>query len=382
MSTSHKEEKMSLNLQYDIAWEIGENALEIDMENLILLMASILDQMNETEAYYHVFLEHNVQIEAGKLILSVKVNKQLNVNKWYKFLTRQILARVKNEDDHKAEGILWQKQAQILSYGNLPANEDERLRGLIQGIKEVYYYDLDEGMVTEDIQKFKAYLLKRKLGLIETEEHIVLVDEAMLQKKINLNCFECTRKYQYGCCAGTPCAMSEKNGGLLDQHLMNLEELLRDIDAQQYATLIEKGGFLTANGKIKAIDGHCSLLIQHDGVYKCIAHKYALEQKIPPYDLCPLSCLMYPLEIMELVTEKRKTLILVTAAVEEEFAEAFSRWGSYKSLETSLECVNEEFSDEIFKKEEYRPIYEVNEKLLIHEFEKSLVLGIKRMFEK
>lgn len=382
MNTSHTQEKMSLNLQYDIAWEIEEEISEIAIENMALLIASLLEQMNETEAYYHMFVKYDVQMEAGRLILSVKVNKQLNINKWYKLLTKQLLAKLKNEDDHWAHGILWQKQAQILSYGNLIAEEDERLRGLIQGIKEVYYYDLDEGMVTEDIKKFKAYLLKRKLGLMETEEHMVLVDEAMLQKKINLNCFECTRKYQYGCCGGTPCAMSEKNAALLDQHLMNLEEQLRHMDVQQYDTLIEKGGFLTANGKIKNIDGHCSLLIQHEGVYKCIAHKYALEQKIPPYDLCPLSCLMYPLEIIELVTEKRKTLILVTAAVDEQFAEAFSRWGSYKSLETSLGCVNEELSDEIFNKEGYRPIYEVNENLLIHEFEKSLVLGIKRMFEK
>lgn len=259
--------------------------------------------------------------------------------------------------------------------------QDMRLMHLIENLKEVYYYDLDEGMIWEDIQKFKSYLKERKLTRIEQAGRSVLVDEKALKEKINLNCFECTKRFQYGCCCGSPCAMSDKNLEQFCRQLPSIEAHLKKIDEEQYEKVRSKGGFLSANGKIKAFDGHCSLLVLHEGVYKCLAHKYALEEGIPIYELCPLSCLMYPMEILELITKKKKTIWLITSAVEEDFAEHFSRWGSYKSLKVEMRCLHENEANAVFKKENYASVFEVNRNLLSHEFGKEVVQWVEEIIK-
>ena len=363
----HRVESHNINAawQYFITWEISKMHLS---EEVIEQIERQLCTLCEKE---DITVEE-VKSDTNEMNIKLIAKQQLNINKWHMAMQKKIVPFLQGASVN---------HSRIISQSTGAAKNDVRLCKLIDAIREVDYYDLEEGLVDQDVDKLKHYLKEQPLGLIDQDGQIFLIDYKALHQKINLNCFECTKRHQYGCCCGSPCAMSEKNMALLDRHLLKMEESLRALDKRQYDTLVEKGGFVAANGEIKAFDGHCAFLIQHEGVYKCMAHKYALDEAIPIYEICPLSCLMYPLEIMELMIDKRKKAILITAAVEEAFAENLSRWGSYKSLEVELRCIHEQAHDEGFKKEDYQPVYKVNQGLLVHEFGELLFRGIEYLVE-
>lgn len=351
---------------YVITWHITE-ALNSE------LVEKLKNQLNlwiEKEGVGFNLLETSENNFTFKVLSS----EQLNVTKWQTTLQKKVISYFK-----WPIGRL--ELEQIVSYSLVVAKDDQRVAKLIESVREVDYYDLDEGLTDEDCTLLKEYLKGRKLSTMEQKGQFFLIDSKALSAEINLNCFECTKRHQYGCCCGSPCAMSEKNMALLDRHMVAMEDALKGIDENQYQTLMSKGGFVSANGEIKAFDGHCAFLIHHEGVYKCMAHKYALDEQIPIYALCPLSCLMYPLEIMELITDKRRKIYLITSAVEETFAATFSRWGSYTSLDVELRCIQKEGADEGFKKENYQPVYKVNKGLLTYEFGQGFYTGLAHLLE-
>lgn len=254
--------------------------------------------------------------------------------------------------------------------------QDQRISKILDTLWSVGYYDLDE-CATEDIEQFKAFLKQRDLATIDIGEQLYLVDTKGLKQEINLNCFECTKVYAYGCCCGSPCQMSRKNQKMLEAHLDKLSNEMKSINETYYNEVITKGGFITFDGIIKSCGERCSLLVEHEGIHKCMVHKYALDEGIPIYEICPLSCLMYPLEILELVTNKKRKIILLTSVVEEDLAKNYGRWGSYKEIPIEHRCVRKETHNETFKKEAYRPVYEVNEELINHELGIEVYKGLK-----
>ena len=350
---------------YTITWTIQENSIQ---DEGIESLQKIVETLVEQEGSILKDVKHTPQTFS----FQVSSTEQLNITKWQTALQKKVMLALKGRID----GI---ELEHIISHSQVPAAQDQRLGKLIESIREVDYYDLEEGLTDEDCAVFKGYLKEQRLSLIEQKGQLFLIDNKALRAEINLNCFECTKRHQYGCCCGSPCAMSDKNMNLLDRHLLPMEEALKDLDEKQYQTLIDKGGFVSANGEIKAFDGHCAFLIWHEGVYKCMAHKYALDQNMPIYELCPLSCLMYPLEILECITDKRRKLYVITSAVDEPFAARFSRWGSYTSLDVELRCIRKECADEGFKEKDYQPVYEVNKGLLAHEFGEDLYKALSHL---
>lgn len=331
-----------------------------------------------------------IKIESDQVELRLGVENQMNMTKtlkaWQKSLSQ---ALCKEFPSLKGTGTeLWDSTYLISTIGRDAAEKNIRIEKILEALWAVEYYDIDEsftsyldGSFEKDMAKFKAYLANRNLGIIEYGELVFLVDKEALAKEINLNCFECTKIYQYGCCCGSPCDMSAKNKKMFDKHSLRMQAEVKKIDEQQYDAIIANGGFINSEGVIKEFEGHCSLLIEHEGVSKCIAHKYALDYQIPIYDICPLSCLMYPLEIMELITNKQKTVILLTSVLEETFENEFGRWGSYKTLDVDLRCINKSAHNEIFREKDYKPVYEVNKHLLMHEFDDMIYKGIEKLFE-
>ncbi|WP_172674834.1 hypothetical protein [Cellulosilyticum ruminicola] len=104
---------------------------------------------------------------------------------------------------------------------------------MIKEIRDVGYYDLHEFM-DEDLTKFKLYLGEHRLGMIEIENHIYVVDIANLQHKINLNCFEYTKKHQYGCCCGSPCEMSSHNLKKFECHEAAIGKEVEALNSEEY----------------------------------------------------------------------------------------------------------------------------------------------------
>ena len=311
----------------------------------------------------HLCEEQNLllkQIEMRSNSLKIKINSsiQLNINKLIKDLQKKLPAITDLVDEEKTL---------ITTTSSDLSEKDRRLEKLLNSVIDAEYYDMEDSF-TSQLEDLKSYLLTQKLSVIEKNDQIFLVDEEALKHEINLNCFACTKLYKYGCCCGSPCNLGPRNKKIFDKHLLNIEEEVKAYDEATYKKVLAKGGFIASDGSINECDGHCALLVEEEGIYKCIAHSYALKRDIPIYELCPLSCLMYPLEIIELITNKQRKLLFLTSVVSEDFAHRFGRWGSYNTLEVELRCINKKAHNDVFKEEDYRPVYKVNKALLCHEF--------------
>lgn len=362
------------NWCYQFRWyktechEKEDGSQEIEEMECQIITQEILS-LCEKKAYQ----VQRLYIKSEEILLDIGTTSQIHIGKVLKNL-KKIMTQKSSIDLNKWEQV-------VITTSKEEGDKDIRVQKLLADIWSASYYDLEEDLDESEVAKLKELFSHRRLYAIEKDEQIYLIDQEALMKEINLNCFECTKKHPYGCCCGTPCGFSDKNLALFDQHMLKIEEVMKAMDEQQYKRLEEKGGFMTANGKLRAVDGHCSLLVEEDGSYKCIAHKYALDMSIPIYDLCPLSCLMYPLEIIEIITSKHKKAYLLTSVVEEALASQIGRWGSYDSLQVELRCIRKEAHNDFFKKEAYRPVYKVNEGLIKHEFGARLYDCIKEVLE-
>lgn len=347
ISTHHKREWV-----YTVTWYPAE--MDSNLEEIGIVLKEHLVATDPLQDLVDVQVK--IESEYLKVIWGAKV--QLNINKIVKQLQKKLRTIIEKFDENQM--II------TTTYNDL--NEPYiRLEKLLNSVIDAEYYDMEDSF-TGSVEDLKSYLLEQKLSIIEKEDQLFLIDEKALKHEINLNCFACTKRYRYGCCCGSPCDLGPNNRKVFDKHLLNIEEEVKTYDETSYNKILAKGGLINSDGSINECDGHCGLLVEIDGVYKCAAHSYALKKEIPIYTLCPLSCLMYPLEIIELITNKQRKIILLTAAVNEDFAQRFSRWGSYNTLEVELRCINKEEHDDIFKKEDYKPVYKVNEGLLSHEF--------------
>lgn len=312
-----------------------------------------------------------VEIEPDSLKIEISSSTQLNTGKLIKQLQKKLIA---------ITNVFDEEQTVITTTSNDLSQINVRLEKLLNSVIDAEYYDMEDSF-TSHLEDLRSYLLKRKLSMIEKNNQIFLVDEAALKHEINLNCFACTKLYQYGCCCGSPCNLGPSSRKVFDKHLLNIEEEVKAYDERTYKKILAKGGFVASDGSINECDGHCALLVEEEGVYKCVAHSYALKRDIPIYTLCPLSCLMYPLEIIELITNKQRKILLLTAVVNEDFAHRFGRWGSYNTLEVELRCINKEAHNDVFKEEDYKPVYKVNKGLLCHEFGSTFYKSLEEVLQ-
>lgn len=359
------EDRRNFKWKYQMLWQVEDEKNELGEQAKLKLSDTLKKACQDLD----ILLEC-INVEKHRVELLISTEVQLNINKVIKTLQNKCVKYIRVD--------YWHSRTVCISLNDQLAGEDARIQKLLGAVTDVAYYDLDE-MLDEEFKAFKEYLKQRKLGVIDWGERIFLVDKEALEQKINLNCFECTKIYKYGCCSGRPCEMSSKNQAMLKKHLPQLQEDMQKIDPVGYSQIVASGGIWAEDGMIKEWEGRCALLVEHEGVYKCMVHKYALEKEIPVYEICPLSCLMYPLEILELLSNKQNKIILLTSVVEDEFATQFGRWGSYRSLETDLRCLSENSHNEIFKKDAYQSVYRVNQNLLLHELGKEVCWGIEKL---
>ncbi|MGL4344681.1 MAG: transposase [Cellulosilyticaceae bacterium] len=358
--------------QYHITWYIKNHTNRLsECEE-----APIAQKLKQLCKELKVKLE-KVTIENHRVCLMVQADTQLNISKIVRNLQKKFVKSVGQMNPQLGEAV-WETNSLIVTKTNQPSRKDIRVQKILKNFSEVGYYDLYEGF-TSQLGQFRKYLGELNLGVVEWGERLYLIDHKALSHEINLNCFECTKIYQYGCCCGKPCDFGVRSKKVFDEHFEAIREEVKALDETRYQEIMNQGGFVTSDGAISECEGRCSLLVHHEGVYKCIAHKYGLEHQIPIYAICPLSCLMYPLEILELITEKQKKVILLTSVLEEAFAKEFGRWGSYESLDVDLRCLSKKSHDHLFKEEDYTPLYEVNKGLISHEFGKGVYEGIQQV---
>lgn len=259
---------------------------------------------------------------------------------------------------------------------------------LIDSISASAYYDA-EILFDGEIDELKKYLKERSLETFEWDQYVIMLDKKALKEEVNLCCEKCTRKNEFGCCCGSPCNMSKCNLKNYRKYQKEINKRFYEIDPVRYAELLEDqktdGGVLNLvdeEGFIGEHNGRCNLLVRKDGMARCITHLFAIEQGISPYELSPLSCLMFPVELFSLLTREGKNILLVTSAVDNEFSTKYGRWGGYRNHHLEFQCVDKKSHDEAFTKSDYHPLYKVSEKLITHEFGVSLYKKIEEICSK
>ena len=372
-----KENRISI-WQYTVIW----NVKEIDFltkEEDEKTIGEYITALGEEQG----FNIEQVEVTPQYIKMGIKVGEQINSSKVIKQFQKRLTTFIKKIVPSLSEEaeLLDKHRTLIISKEIEGCGQNKRLEKILETVIDAEYYDIEDGF-TSQLEDLKSYIMSQKISLVEEGERLFLIDEEALKKEINLNCFECTKLYQYGCCCGSPCNLGSRNRKNFDRHLLNIEGAVKAYDQRTYEKILSKGGLVASDGSINECDGHCALLVEEEGVYKCIAHSYALQRDIPVYSLCPLSCLMYPLEIIELITNKQRQIILLASVVDETFANKLGRWGSYNTLEVELRCINKQEHNAIFREEDYRPVYQVNKGLLCHEFGELFYSGLVEVLER
>ncbi|MGL4737225.1 MAG: transposase, partial [Cellulosilyticaceae bacterium] len=326
---------------YEITWYTQKQAPELsaDVADAISYkLPKLCEEQGVTLAACDIYPE--------QLTFLVASQTQQNISKVLRGIQKKLTKHIGKDFPKIAllGDALWLDRARVITDTTEPVGEDVRIQKILKSLSEVAYYDLLE-VSGEPIGAFRRYIASKQMGIVEWGDRMFLVDKEALKRPINLNCFECTKIYKYGCCCGSPCDYGTRNKKVFDQHATGVAKALETIEKDHYDAVMAKGGMVDSEGVIGEVNGRCALLVAHEGVYKCIAHKYGLDEGIPIYDVCPLSCLLYPLEILELITDKQKKVLLFTSVLEDDFAKRFGRWGSYSSLDVDLRCLNQKAHD-------------------------------------
>lgn len=313
-------------------------------------------------------------VEKDKIKFTITHQKQLNVNKVLKDIQKLLIKIPFFGCKVKVEELIEDEKNWLVITPPTQVSESPRLKKIIASISETSYYDVGH-LYGPEPSKLEKHLFHRNIGIIDWNERVFLVDEKALMQKINLNCMACTSKYTFGCCCGSPCNYSRKNLKVYKEHEKAIIEQMKQIEPAFYKQVLSELGVSESqlelvgfDGSVGECGGRCILLVREDGMAKCLSHKYALENELPVYEISPLSCLMFPFEVIDCMTNKGRRILLLTSVVDDEIASEIGRWGSYKHLEMSLNCIDESCHNEEYRKEDYKPVYKVNKGLITHEF--------------
>ncbi|MGZ4164468.1 MAG: hypothetical protein ACXVDB_08255 [Tumebacillaceae bacterium] len=234
----------------------------------------------------------------------------------------------------------------------------------------------------------QKYLKKgRAAGTIVAWERFDL-DLAALRTPVQLDCQNCHLAHQESCCeGGFPFPPATELLPVLDAHINaiaaeHLPEAVRAQIEQQglYASHLETAGYPT----IGTYAGNCLFCQTEAHGPACMAHRYALQTGMAPEELKPLSCLLYPLDLIA----DSNGRVLVTALTER--TASFSRWGAdyrldflcgNRELRVAIATgeheevranIRRELPDDAFALDRYRPAYQEAKATLLHLYGEAL----------
>lgn len=259
--------------------------------------------------------------------------------------------------------------------------KNKRIYNIIKRSDFGKYYDIRYYLSDESFTELCNNLLSRLSQLVLINDNII-IDKMMLAKEINLDCFHC--KNQYGCCDGSPHNMNIKQKRVFNKYADKIVDLIRVNDSERYRTLLSNSGWISKGGHINEYKKCCSFVIYKDGITKCAIHKFANDNDINIYDICPLSCLMFPMDIIELRDNNGGCIYYVTSIADYEFWSKFGRWGNYEECneEFSVQCIyKKQHGKTEFKLKDYKPVWKINRDLLIYIFGNDVYKQICKIME-
>lgn len=235
------------------------------------------------------------------------------------------------------------------------------------------YYGTQENLSKKEEFHFKKY---RKNTSFLRYKHFYI--DPAIYTPINLDCKHCHIAHASSCCEnGQPYSMTQEAENRLKDHAPDiikqyLDEV-RSNDAllhgyMEQLTTSNTSTFNTVQS-IKTCNGDCFFLHKTGQETYCSIHRYAEDKQVPPLELKPYSCTLFPLDIIQ----DQEEIILTTLTKE---TASFSRWGSQYSDYLCIDLnvrKNTDLADEYFTVESYKPAWEWNRSILEHSFGNELL---------
>lgn len=226
--------------------------------------------------------------------------------------------------------------------------------------------------------------------------HAFEIDTAALATPVLLDCGRCHQAHAESCCeGGFPFPPTEDLLPVLDLFSPLIADRYLDAAAQRqireqglFAAHLETAGHPTI---ATAAGGNCLFCRVEGEGPACAAHRFALEQGRGPHELKPLSCLLYPLDLIE----GADGTVLLTALTAD--TARFSRWGEDYRLD--FLCANlalrervaagetddlrpnirRDLDEQSFARERYRPAYLEGRETLIARYGLELYKEIESL---
>lgn len=230
----------------------------------------------------------------------------------------------------------------------------------------------------ENLSKKEAFHLKKyrkKTTLITYKQFYI--DPAIFTP-VNLDCNHCHMAHPSSCCEnGQPYSMLHEAEKHLKLHAPQIikehldEKRLKEASNHGYMEQLTTNNSSTFNTvqSIKACSGDCFFLRKTNEEAFCSIHRYAESKQVPPMELKPYSCTLFPLDIIQDDDE----IILTTLTKE---TDSFSRWGTqysdYLCIDISLRKTKD-LASQYFTIDSYKPAWEWNRSLLEHSFGSDLI---------
>lgn len=246
---------------------------------------------------------------------------------------------------------------------------DVTMSRINNGIVVTEYYRLDGILSSQKNRKFLAFLNEKYESGVLACVGNVLVDTKALNEKINLDCFNCAKLNPYGCCYSSPCALTAEESEFLLAHMADIVHGRFSEEEENHMIAYGVVDFNEDDNLVPLQHDHgCAFLMTTKEGYRlcaiknwCIAHDEDIVGK------CPSSCIMFPLDIMELTVNEEDTYYFVTSILDDDYAVPFSRWGV--GTGSGFQClgkgkVPDEYKGKIFKPEGFVPVYQEFSSLL------------------
>ncbi|NGQ97116.1 DUF3109 domain-containing protein [Brevibacillus sp. SYP-B805] len=216
------------------------------------------------------------------------------------------------------------------------------------------YYGTPEPMGEKEAYHCMKYVKRRKADLVRYGSF--LIDREALRTPLHLDCLHCRQVHGMTCCeGGQPYAVDAWQIPFIDREAAAV--LTGYLDPGRIARAEKHGIWEQGNrlGSIPLHEGSCYYCTAINGSRGCALHAHAEATGQDLYALKPLSCQLYPLEMIEMGDR-----VLITAVTAQ--TATFSRWGTdyleqfyCASLPRRLAAAH--LADDLFAVEGYRPAY-------------------------
>jgi hypothetical protein len=181
------------------------------------------------------------------------------------------------------------------------------------------YAGTSDPMGEREAYHCERYIRRNRAVLYPAERF--LIDVPALLTPFHLDCTHCREVHRETCCEnGQPYAVDAWQIPLLEREAPAImERFLAEGEWERY----EQSGIWDRRGSagtIRLRHGNCLFHTEIDGRPACAIHAYAEQTGGDPYSLKPISCQLYPLDLIDTGEH-----VLITALTEE--TAPFSRWG-------------------------------------------------------